>query len=125
MRSDDEYGTDADAAVVARADPPSSRTPLSTQRIVGTAIEFIDEHGLPGLSHAPTRENGWASRPCRSTATCPGAKTCWTPWSRRSWPSCTTTRRSWRRRAAAGRISSSVWRTASAGSRCATRAPSR
>ncbi len=50
MRSDDEYGTDADAAVVAGADPPSSRTPLSTQRIVGTAIEFIDEHGLPGLT---------------------------------------------------------------------------
>ncbi|MCW2829656.1 MAG: transcriptional regulator, TetR family [Aeromicrobium sp.] len=30
--------------------PPSKRVPLSRERIVTAAIDFIDEHGLPGLT---------------------------------------------------------------------------
>ena len=41
---------DADAAVVAGDEPPSARLPLDRMRIVGAAIAFIDEFGLPGLS---------------------------------------------------------------------------
>jgi AcrR family transcriptional regulator len=41
---------DADAAVVTGCDPPSARQPLDRSRIVGAAVGFIDEFGLPGLS---------------------------------------------------------------------------
>ncbi len=41
---------DADAAVVAGDQPPSVRQPLDRTRIVGAAVTFIDEFGLPGLS---------------------------------------------------------------------------
>jgi AcrR family transcriptional regulator len=42
--------TDADAQAVAGEPPPSARTPLSRERIVAAAIDFIDEFGLPGLT---------------------------------------------------------------------------
>jgi len=42
--------TDGDAAVVRGEDPPSERVPLSRERIVDAAVEFIDDQGLPGLS---------------------------------------------------------------------------
>ena len=45
-----ERVVDADAAVVAGDAPPSARLPLDRGRIVGAAIAFIDEFGLPGLS---------------------------------------------------------------------------
>lgn len=45
-----DHEPDADAAVVRGEDPPSSRTPLSRERIVEAAVAFIDDHGLPGLS---------------------------------------------------------------------------
>ena len=45
-----EKVVDADAAVVAGDEPPSARLPLDRTRIVGAAIAFIDEFGLPGLS---------------------------------------------------------------------------
>jgi AcrR family transcriptional regulator len=41
---------DGDAAVVRGDEPPSARVPLSRDRIVDAALEFIDEQGLPGLS---------------------------------------------------------------------------
>lgn len=41
---------DADEAVANGEPPPSSRIPLSRDRIVDAAVAFIDEHGLPGLS---------------------------------------------------------------------------
>ncbi len=41
---------DADAEVVAGKAAPSERVPLSRERIVNAAVEFIDEHGLPGLT---------------------------------------------------------------------------
>jgi AcrR family transcriptional regulator len=41
---------DADAAIVAGEPAPSTRLPLDRARIVGTALAFIDEFGLPGLS---------------------------------------------------------------------------
>lgn len=41
---------DGDKAIVRGEDPPSARIPLSRERIVATAVEFIDTHGLPGLS---------------------------------------------------------------------------
>jgi AcrR family transcriptional regulator len=41
---------DADKAVVAGDEPASRQVPLSTERIVGAAIAFIDEDGLPGLT---------------------------------------------------------------------------
>ncbi|WP_134768052.1 TetR/AcrR family transcriptional regulator C-terminal domain-containing protein [Nocardioides sp. 1609] len=50
MSARDEQGTDADKAVVAGDEPPSERVPLSRDRIVVAAVEFIDERGLPGLT---------------------------------------------------------------------------
>ncbi|WP_134738902.1 TetR/AcrR family transcriptional regulator C-terminal domain-containing protein [Nocardioides sp. 503] len=41
---------DADAQVVAGEPAPSERVPLSRDRIVSSAVEFIDEFGLPGLT---------------------------------------------------------------------------
>ena len=41
---------DGDAAVVRGDEPPSARAPLSRERIVDAALEFIDDQGLPGLS---------------------------------------------------------------------------
>ena len=41
---------DADARVVAGLEPPSARLPLDRDRIVRTAVSFIDEFGLPGLT---------------------------------------------------------------------------
>jgi AcrR family transcriptional regulator len=45
-----DHVIDADAAVVAGEAPPSTRLPLDRERIVGAAVGFIDEFGLPGLS---------------------------------------------------------------------------
>lgn len=41
---------DADAAVVAGEAPPSARVPLDRQRIVTTAVAFIEEQGLASLT---------------------------------------------------------------------------
>jgi len=41
---------DADAHLVSGGVPPSARQPLDRARIVGAAVSFIDEFGLPGLS---------------------------------------------------------------------------
>jgi len=41
---------DVDADVVAGIPPPSTRVPLDRDKIVAAAIEFIDKHGLPGLT---------------------------------------------------------------------------
>lgn len=41
---------DADAHIVAGLEPPSARLPLDRERIVRTAVGFIDEFGLPGLT---------------------------------------------------------------------------
>lgn len=41
---------DADASVVAGREPPSSRTPLNRGRVVAAALEYVDEHGLAGLT---------------------------------------------------------------------------
>jgi len=41
---------DADAAVVRGQEASSIRTPLTQERIVDAAVEFIDDFGLPGLS---------------------------------------------------------------------------
>lgn len=41
---------DADAAKVTGKPAPSQRTALSRERIVAAAIEYVDEHGLAGLS---------------------------------------------------------------------------
>ena len=41
---------DADADVVRGDRPPSARVPLSRDRIVAAAVEFIDDQGLPGLT---------------------------------------------------------------------------
>jgi AcrR family transcriptional regulator len=41
---------DGDADVVRGDRPPSARVPLSRERIVDTALVFIDDQGLPGLS---------------------------------------------------------------------------
>ena len=52
-RAADPAGTaphDADAAVVHGQEPSSIRTPLTQERIVDAAVEFIDDFGLPGLS---------------------------------------------------------------------------
>lgn len=48
--ADREVHVDGDAAVVRGEQLPSVRAPLSRERIVDAAVEFIDEHGLPGLS---------------------------------------------------------------------------
>lgn len=50
MSDSDNHGTDADAAVVADDEPASARVPLSQERIVLGAVEFIDDNGLPGLT---------------------------------------------------------------------------
>jgi AcrR family transcriptional regulator len=47
---EEQQVVDVDRAVVEGADPPSTRRPLDRERIVRTAIDFIDESGLPGLS---------------------------------------------------------------------------
>ncbi len=49
MSSDDTY-VDADAELLAGNAAPSDRVPLSRQRIVSTALAFIDKYGLPGLT---------------------------------------------------------------------------
>lgn len=46
----DDKPADADAAVVASGVPPSARVRLTRERIVSTAVAFIDEFGLPGLT---------------------------------------------------------------------------
>jgi AcrR family transcriptional regulator len=46
----EEEELDADAEVVAGSPAPSERVPLSRDRIVSSAVEFIDEYGLPGLT---------------------------------------------------------------------------
>jgi len=48
--ANDDHVVDADAHVVAGLEPPSARLPLDRERIVRTAISFIDEFGLPGLT---------------------------------------------------------------------------
>jgi AcrR family transcriptional regulator len=48
MTSDDVH--DADAALVRGDAPPSRHTPLDRALILDTAIRFIDEQGLPGLT---------------------------------------------------------------------------
>ena len=45
----EEY-PDADQAAVDEQPPPSQRIPLSRDRIVSAALEFIDDKGLPGLT---------------------------------------------------------------------------
>jgi AcrR family transcriptional regulator len=45
----DKY-RDADKAAVDERPAPSSRVPLSRDRIVAAALEFIDANGLPGLT---------------------------------------------------------------------------
>ena len=47
---DEEQYVDADAHVVAGEHAPSERVPLSRDRVVGAAVEFIEEHGLPALT---------------------------------------------------------------------------
>jgi AcrR family transcriptional regulator len=42
--------TDADTEVVAGGRPRSERTPLSRERIVETAVQFIEDQGLPALT---------------------------------------------------------------------------
>lgn len=46
----EERYVDADAQVAAGEAPPSQRVPLSRDRIITAAVEFIDEQGLPGLT---------------------------------------------------------------------------
>lgn len=41
---------DADAALVRGEAPPSDRQPLDRGRIVAAGLEYVDEHGLAGLS---------------------------------------------------------------------------
>jgi AcrR family transcriptional regulator len=48
--SGDIGDTDADVAVVAGGRAPSERVPLSRERVVQAALEFIEEHGLPNLT---------------------------------------------------------------------------
>jgi AcrR family transcriptional regulator len=50
MPHDDDQVVDGDAVAVAGDEPPSARQPLDRSRIVGAAVGFIDEFGLPGLS---------------------------------------------------------------------------
>ena len=45
----DDY-PDADRAAVEDEPAPSSRVPLSRERIVAAALEFIEANGLPGLT---------------------------------------------------------------------------
>lgn len=46
---DDEY-LDGDARVAAGSEAPSERVPLSRDRVVTAAVEFIEENGLPALT---------------------------------------------------------------------------
>ncbi|RLV48636.1 TetR family transcriptional regulator [Nocardioides mangrovicus] len=41
---------DADLAVVEGQEPPSARTPLSRERIVGAALSYIESDGMAGLT---------------------------------------------------------------------------
>ncbi|MCW2833182.1 MAG: Transcriptional regulator, TetR family [Nocardioides sp.] len=53
MPSRDEHAPelpDVDLRAVAGLEPLSARQPLSRERIVDAAVEFIDTHGLPGLT---------------------------------------------------------------------------
>ncbi|QCW49327.1 TetR family transcriptional regulator [Nocardioides dongxiaopingii] len=50
MPDRNEHGTDADQAVVAGDAPPSERVPLSRDRVVAAAVDFIDQRGLPWLT---------------------------------------------------------------------------
>ncbi|WP_230487290.1 TetR/AcrR family transcriptional regulator C-terminal domain-containing protein [Nocardioides anomalus] len=45
-----DEAVDADAEVVAGREPPSARQPLSRDRIVAAALDFIDSQGLAGLT---------------------------------------------------------------------------
>ncbi len=45
-----DEAVDADAAVVSGSAPPSKRVPLSHERIVAAALEFIEGQGLPNLT---------------------------------------------------------------------------
>lgn len=47
---DSDDVVDADAAVVQGGTPPSARIPLDRTRILTTAVQFIDEHGLLDLT---------------------------------------------------------------------------
>ena len=47
--SDEQY-VDADAQVAAGQEPPSQRVPLSRDRVVTAAVEFIEDQGLPALT---------------------------------------------------------------------------
>jgi AcrR family transcriptional regulator len=47
---DRDAHVDGDAVAVQGNEPPSARVPLNRDRIVDAAVEFIDEHGLAGLS---------------------------------------------------------------------------
>lgn len=46
----DSGDVDADAAMVSGHSPPSKRRPLNRDLILAAAVDFIDEHGLPGLT---------------------------------------------------------------------------
>jgi AcrR family transcriptional regulator len=46
---EDQY-VDADAHVAAGEEPPSQRVPLSRERVVATAVAFIEKNGLPALT---------------------------------------------------------------------------
>lgn len=50
MSDQSQRVVDADVRVLSGAEPASSRAPLSRERVVGAAVAFIDESGLPGLS---------------------------------------------------------------------------
>ncbi len=50
MPIEDDPVVDADVMVVKGSSPPSARIPLDRERIVETAIAFIDKNGLAGLS---------------------------------------------------------------------------
>jgi AcrR family transcriptional regulator len=46
----DEQYVDADADVAAGEKPPSQRVPLTRDRVVTAAVEYIEENGLPALT---------------------------------------------------------------------------
>ncbi len=48
--ADYPHHVDADAAVVAGEPAPSARVPLDRDRVITAAVEFLDEHGLAGLT---------------------------------------------------------------------------
>lgn len=50
MATDNESVVDADVLVVDGAPPPSARVPLDRERIVASAVAFIDRNGLASLS---------------------------------------------------------------------------